>query len=319
MRAKRTILTAALVRELLDYDPKTGVFRWRSTTRKGEQAGSVAGSLQSDGIWRILVNGREYNAHRLAWLHVYGKWPPLVLNHINGDKADNRIANLREALSVPAPPCDEYACENKPRCKAEILACGAFVYYVRTGFVVKPDMTIRLLNERGTRMKLVEGECKPTREFFDLAFSDSDEEEQASATVGRPWKKKGPRPTKAANKALAAPVGGDARDGDEQREPVDSAAVTQWYPADAKPRREGVYETRDWVLGGWSYWTGDAWCLQRTSFADAARDAAKRPLSILQAREWRGTRRAAAQPDREPEGGSEAAADAKPQPEWCPL
>lgn len=89
-------LEAARLRELLDYEPDTGVFRWR-VSRGRARAGSVAGFPQSKGYLHIRIDGRNYLAHRLAWLHINGTWPSADIDHINGFRTDNRIANLREA------------------------------------------------------------------------------------------------------------------------------------------------------------------------------------------------------------------------------
>lgn len=90
-------LTAERLRQLLHYDPETGIFTW-ATARKGQKApaGSVAGYLEKDGHWGICVAGRHYRAHRLAWLYVHGVWPDEEVDHRNGVKTDNRIANLRD-------------------------------------------------------------------------------------------------------------------------------------------------------------------------------------------------------------------------------
>lgn len=85
-----------LLMELLDYSPDTGVFTWR-TSKKSRKAGSVAGSLDKTGYW-LIRHGRDiYRAHRLAWLFVHGEWPGDLIDHINRDRADNRICNLRAA------------------------------------------------------------------------------------------------------------------------------------------------------------------------------------------------------------------------------
>lgn len=97
-------VTASVVRDLLDYDPATGIFRWRVDRRSGRsharvqaRAGDVAGSIRTDGYLAIKIEGRSYRSHRLAWLYVYGRWPDPECDHRNCERNDNRIANLREA------------------------------------------------------------------------------------------------------------------------------------------------------------------------------------------------------------------------------
>jgi hypothetical protein len=88
-------LTAAYLRERLHYDPETGLFTWRVTDRN-VKAGHVAGTPHCRGYLAIAVGGIPCLAHRLAWLYVHGKWPAHQIDHINGIKTDNRIANLRD-------------------------------------------------------------------------------------------------------------------------------------------------------------------------------------------------------------------------------
>jgi HNH endonuclease/AP2 domain len=83
-------LTRARLMELLRYDPETGEFYWRA--RNGNRAGGVSG----DGYWYIMIDGKSYLAHRLAWLYVHGYFPE-ELDHINRIRSDCRIVNLREA------------------------------------------------------------------------------------------------------------------------------------------------------------------------------------------------------------------------------
>ena len=83
-------LTADILRSILDYDPETGKFDWRNNRRK-------AGCLDNFGYHRIQVLGKLYKTHRLAWLHYYGEWPEQDVDHVNGVRSDNRIANLRSA------------------------------------------------------------------------------------------------------------------------------------------------------------------------------------------------------------------------------
>ncbi len=87
-------LTAERVRELLDYDPETGVLTWRVSSR-GRRAGAVAGTVKPGEI-QVNVEGRLYRAHRLIWLHVHGRWPEQHIDHIDGNPHNNAIGNLRD-------------------------------------------------------------------------------------------------------------------------------------------------------------------------------------------------------------------------------
>ena len=89
--------TAERVKELLDYDPDTGVFTWRVKRGGAVAPGDTAGTKDSRGYVQIGVDRTLYLAHRLAWLYTYGCWPKDALDHINRVRTDNRIANLRPA------------------------------------------------------------------------------------------------------------------------------------------------------------------------------------------------------------------------------
>jgi hypothetical protein len=91
------MITAHRLRELLAYDPETGVFRWRVDRSSNANRGDVAGHLRRTGYRAIFVENRCYLAHRLAWLYVHGRWPADQIDHCNGHKDDNRLRNIREA------------------------------------------------------------------------------------------------------------------------------------------------------------------------------------------------------------------------------
>lgn len=87
-----------IINQLLDYCSDTGEFRWRVRRNGMAPKGALAGSSSSDGYMRIQVNGRNYLSHRLAFYMAYGEDPGcLEVDHVDGDKGNNAIANLRLA------------------------------------------------------------------------------------------------------------------------------------------------------------------------------------------------------------------------------
>ena len=88
-------LTAARLREVVHYDPETGKFTRKVRLAQRHQVGDDACHPMSNGYLRIAIDSERYLAHRLAWLYVHGEWPKHDIDHINGDRTDNRIANLR--------------------------------------------------------------------------------------------------------------------------------------------------------------------------------------------------------------------------------
>lgn len=89
-------MTADYLREHLNYDAETGQFTWKIAGPK-RVLGRVAGSLNAKLGYIILrIKGVNHRAHRLAWLYVHGDWPANGLDHIDNDKTNNRISNLRD-------------------------------------------------------------------------------------------------------------------------------------------------------------------------------------------------------------------------------
>lgn len=89
-------ITANRVKELLDYNPETGDFFWKTKRRGKKQAGMRAGCLHPTGYVRISIDYRLYNAQRLAWVIMTGKWPECLIDHIDGNRSNNRFKNLRQ-------------------------------------------------------------------------------------------------------------------------------------------------------------------------------------------------------------------------------
>jgi hypothetical protein len=90
------MITSGRLREVLDYDPDTGNFRWIKMLANRGPVGAIAGNVEL-GYVRIRIDGHRYFAHRLAWLYVTGEWPKREIDHIDGMPDNNRFANLREA------------------------------------------------------------------------------------------------------------------------------------------------------------------------------------------------------------------------------
>lgn len=89
-----------ILQRAFEYNCETGEIRWKIKPSKNIQIGSLAGHKSKLGYVQIGINGKLYLAHRLAWLLFYKEIPPKMLDHINGDKADNRIVNLRAASNA---------------------------------------------------------------------------------------------------------------------------------------------------------------------------------------------------------------------------
>lgn len=83
---------------LLYYNPETGIFTWKDASGKGRnRCSKQAGTPDHYGYLVFSVDGKQYKAHRLAWLYIHREWPKGQIDHKNRNKQDNRIANLRDA------------------------------------------------------------------------------------------------------------------------------------------------------------------------------------------------------------------------------
>ena len=89
------MITQEELKLILHYDPLTGVFTRASSTHS-QLIGAIAGNVDRGGYRRIHIKGKRMAAHRLAWFYIHGDWPLGDIDHINGNKDDNRIVNLRD-------------------------------------------------------------------------------------------------------------------------------------------------------------------------------------------------------------------------------
>lgn len=129
-------LSADQLRELLDYNLDSGTFTWLqkpSPKAYSAIAGKIAGNVDKRGYWVIKLFRKTHKAHRLAWLHHYGKWPELQIDHIDGNRANNSIANLRD---VPHHVNNENQRKPQPRTRVGVLGVsiqrGKFMAQIQT-------------------------------------------------------------------------------------------------------------------------------------------------------------------------------------------
>jgi hypothetical protein len=92
------ITTAEDIRKLFDLDHASGTLSWRVAAGR-VIAGSVAGWVNDQGYVCVQIKGKQYRAHRLIWAYQYGEWPEFEIDHINRDRSDNRLSNLRVVTS----------------------------------------------------------------------------------------------------------------------------------------------------------------------------------------------------------------------------
>jgi hypothetical protein len=106
------MITQARLKELFDYDPKTGNFIWRVSRGSRARIGAVTGKASTNGRLQLFVDGQLHQLHRAAWVYMTGSQPEGQIDHINGIRDDNRFSNLRDVT-----PSEN--CQNKRTARAD--------------------------------------------------------------------------------------------------------------------------------------------------------------------------------------------------------
>lgn len=135
------MITEGELKSLLDYNVITGVFTRKVRTSNSINIGDVAGNDDGAGYIQISLKGKTYRAHRLAWLYCHGEFPSDSIDHINGVKDDNRIANLREANCEVNSKNSKLRSDNKSGVMGVVFCKARGKYQVR---ISKNKKTIQL-------------------------------------------------------------------------------------------------------------------------------------------------------------------------------
>ena len=96
------------INKFLNYNSETGVITWKVSKSGNKGAGSIAGSVRRGERPYLMLMGKNYASHRIAWLLAYSKWPESVIDHIDGNPLNNRLDNLRDV-------CNKTNSENQRR------------------------------------------------------------------------------------------------------------------------------------------------------------------------------------------------------------
>jgi hypothetical protein len=93
-------ITAENVKDFFSYEKSTGKLFWKVKRSHNALIGEEAGCVEKRHGYRVIrVLNHRYKAHRIVWLYVYGKWPSGIIDHINRNKTDNRVENLRDTTT----------------------------------------------------------------------------------------------------------------------------------------------------------------------------------------------------------------------------
>lgn len=136
-------LTQKRLKELLHYDPETGLFTWLKRVANCVKIGEIAGGKTNRGYIRLRVDGKKYLANRLAFLYMTGKWPTNEVDHENTIRDDNSWKNLRDATR-------SQNCQNKKKARSDSKTSSLGVSFHKAN----KKFTARIQEPNGERIYL---------------------------------------------------------------------------------------------------------------------------------------------------------------------
>lgn len=131
----RPKFTQELMQYHFRYEPETGKLYWRNPRSNRVKAGDEAGYLQTKGYLRVSLYDLSVPVHHVIWLYVYGTWPEHQIDHIDGDKKDNRLEKLRDVTNVVNSENAKRRKDNKSGYSGITVHSGfTKPFFVRRGF-----------------------------------------------------------------------------------------------------------------------------------------------------------------------------------------
>lgn len=151
------MITCEYLKEILEYNSDTGLWKWKVRTSIRIMIGKKAGNINKrHGYLTIGIKGKPYYAHRLAWLYMTGKWPAVEIDHINIIKTDNRWCNLREASGSQ---------NNANRLVKKGKLKGAFKCNGRWQALITKNYVSHYLGTFGSEQEAHDAYCKAAEKF----------------------------------------------------------------------------------------------------------------------------------------------------------
>lgn len=165
------MLTQEYLKSILYYDQSSGDFTWLISSSRYE-IGQVAGKLTNYGYWRIYINGKAYQAHRLAWFNMTGEWPPRDIDHKNTIRDDNSWDNLRLATEIENGYNRGFQRNNKLKIKGVSFEkrSGKFAAYIKLNKIHK---NLGLFDTAEEAKRAYDNEARNQGEFVHSSVSKS--------------------------------------------------------------------------------------------------------------------------------------------------